>query len=257
MDGGKVWCIMSMSREHKVGLFIICTAVIILLALLYLAREKGFFATIHTFTISSKTGEGFTEGMPVVFSGFNIGKVQALELNDKGIVLIKIKIPAKHVKWVRADSAFILYRPLIGVARINVTTDNLDSPPLPEDKIPEVAIVNDINVTIGKIQPLLETLERLSRKVDSMASKTDEQVFGKDGTLPQINIILKDVAGKLEKLNTTIDNLNKISKETSEGMKDLGVLREDIDDAVEKLDDVARDIDAIISRKRESEIKVP
>lgn len=253
-----------MSREYKVGLFIICTAAIILLALLYLAKEKGFFATIHTFTLSSKTGEGFTEGMPVVFSGFNIGKVHALELNDKGIVLIKIKISDKHVKWIRADSTFVLYRPLIGAARINVTADNLESPPLPKDKIPEVTIINDINDAIEKVQPLLEkitqiaeNLERLSRKVDSMATKTDEQVFGKEGTLPQINKILKDVAGKLEKLNTTVNNLNKISKETSEGMEDFSTLRADIDNAVKTLDDVAREIDAILSKKKDPEIKVP
>ncbi len=253
-----------MSREYKVGLFIICTTVIIFLALLYLANEKGFFSTVRTFTLSSKSGEGFTEGMPVVFSGFNIGKVYALELNDKGIVLIKIKIPQRHVKWIREDSTFTLYRPLIGASRIIIATDNLTSKPMPNNKIPEVAIVNDINDAIEKVQPLLEkitqiaeNLERLSRKVDKIAAKTDEQVFGKDGTLPQINKILKDVAVKLEKLNATVDNINKISKETSEGMNDFSMLRSDIDDAVKALDDVASKIDAIISKKKETEIKVP
>ena len=255
---------MSMSREYKVGLFIICTAIVIFLALLYLAREKGFFATVHTFTLSSKSGEGFTEGMPVVFSGFNIGKVHALELNDKGIVLIKIRIPQRHVKWIRTDSTFILYRPLIGAARIVVTTDNLNSKPLPENKIPEVGIVNDINDTIEKVQPLIEkiipiaeNLERLSRKIDKMADKTDEQVFGKDGTLPQINKILKDIIGKLEKLNKTVDNINKISKDASEGMNDFHMLRSDIDDAVKAIDDVAKKLDAILSKKKEPEVKVP
>lgn len=253
-----------MSREYKVGLFIICTTVIIFLALLYLAREKGFFTTVYTFTLSSKTGESFTEGMPVVFSGFNIGKVHALELNDKGIVLIKIKIPQRHVKWIRTDSSFVLYRPLIGVARILVTTDNLGSPPMPKNKIPEVGIVNDINDTIEKVQPLIEkiipiaeNLERLSRKIDKMADKTDEQVFGKDGTLPQINKILKDIIGKLEKLNKTVDNINKISKDASEGMNDFHMLRSDIDDAVKAIDDVAKKLDAILSKKKEPEVKVP
>lgn len=253
-----------MSREYKVGLFIICTTAVILIALLYLAYEKGFFSTVHTFTLSSKTGEGFAEGMPVVFSGFNIGKVHELELNDKGIVLIKIKIPERHVKWIKADSSFVLYRPLIGAARILVTTDNLNSPPMPENKVSEVETINDINDAIQKVKPLLEkitqiaeNLERLSRKVDAMAAKTDEQVFGKEGTLPQINKILKDVAGKLEKLNTTVDNLNKISKEASEGMKDFRTLRSDIDDTVKTLNDVAREIDAILSKKKEPEIKVP
>ena len=281
-----------MKREIKVGLFIVCTTIIICLALLYLAREKGFFEIVYTFTLSSKSGDGFTEGMPVVFSGFDIGKVHALELNDKGIVLIKIKIPQRHVKWIRTDSTFIIYRPLIGAARIVVTTNNLNSKPMPKDKIPEVETVNDINDAIEKIQPLLEkitqiaeNLERLSSKIDAMAGKTDEQVFGKEGTLPQVNRILKDVngkleklneqalgkegtlpqvnkilrdvAGKLEKLNTTVDNINKISTETSEGMKDFRTLRSNIDDTVKALDDVAKEIDAIISKKKEPEIKVP
>src|SRR4030065_2888804 len=113
MDGGKIWCVMSLSREYKVGLFVICATALALLALLFLAKEKGFFSTTHTFTLSSKTGDGFAVGMPVVFSGFDIGKVHSLELNDKGEVLIQIRIPDKHVKWIKTDSSFVLYRPLI------------------------------------------------------------------------------------------------------------------------------------------------
>jgi uncharacterized protein YoxC len=90
-----------------------------------------------------------------------------------------------------------------------------------------------------------------------MADKTDDQVFGKDGTLPQINKILKDIIGKLEKLNKTVDNINEISKEASEGMKDFRTLRSDMDDAVKALDDVAKELDAILSKKKEPEIKVP
>ncbi len=308
-----------MSREFKVGLFIVSTTIIILAALLYLAHEKGLFTKVYTFTLSSKSGDGLTEGMPVVFSGFNIGKVNALELNDKGIVLIKIKISERHVKWIKSDSSFILYRPLIGAARIEVVTNNLNSPPLPEDKIVVVETVNDINDAIKKVQPLLdkitqiaENLERVSNnlanpqgdlnrilgnaqkitttlstkksllemaiadeesvqaihealkkikdiitKLDKMADKTDVQLYGKEGTLPNINTILKDIAGKLQKLDTTVDNINKISKDTSEGMKDFRMLRSDIDDAVNAIDDVVKKLDALISSKKDPEFKLP
>jgi phospholipid/cholesterol/gamma-HCH transport system substrate-binding protein len=308
-----------MSREFKVGLFIVSTTIIVLAALLYLANEKGIFAKVYTFTLSSKSGDGFTEGMPVVFSGFNIGKVSTLELNDKGIVLIKIKIPQRHVKWIKTDSAFILYRPLIGAARIVVMTNNLNSPPLPEGMIVVVETVNDINDAIKKVQPLLEkvmqiaeNLERLSSnlanpdgelsrilgnaqkitatlstkksilemaiadeesvkslhealkkikdiviKIDKMADKTDEQLYGKEGTLPNINTILKDVAGKLQKLDATVDNINKISKDTSDGLKDFRTLRSDIDDAVNAIDDVVKKLDALISSKKDPEFKLP
>ncbi|RQW06405.1 hypothetical protein EH223_02370 [candidate division KSB1 bacterium] len=246
-----------MSREYKVGIFVICAAALVVLALLFLAVEKGLFSTSRTYTLSSRTGEGFIIGMPVVFSGFDIGKVHSLELSDRGVVLIKIKVPDKHVKWIKDTSFFVLYRPLIGAARIVVNTDNLESPPLSEDKIPEVFVVNDINDAIEKVQPLLETIERLSRKIDSMASKADEQVFGKEGTLPQINAILKDVAGKLEKLETTVDNLNKISKDAAEGTQDLGALRADIDEVAQTLNQVSRDIDALLYKQKKPEIKLP
>jgi phospholipid/cholesterol/gamma-HCH transport system substrate-binding protein len=248
---------MPMSREYKVGIFVICATALVVLALLYLAVAKGLFSTSHTYTLSSRTGDGFAVGMPVVFSGFDIGRVHSLELNDKGIVLIEIRIPDKHVKWIKEDSFFVLYRPLIGAARIVVNTNNLESPPLPEDKVSEVFVVNDINDAIEKIQPLLETIERLSRKIDSMASKADEQIFGKEGTLPQINQILKDVSRKLEILETTVDNLNKISKDAAEGTQDLGALRADIDEVAQTLNKVSRDIDALLYKKKDPEIKLP
>ncbi len=317
---------MKMSREVKVGLFIGCTAILIFAALIYLAMGKGIFETMHTFTLSSRSGDGFTEGMPVDFSGFNIGKVQALELNDKGIVLIKIKIPNRHVKWIRSNSTFILYRPLIGSARIVVNTTDLKSPPLDSDRLPEVTIVNDINDAIAKIEPVLErvtqiadNVERLTRnlsdpkgdfsrvlgnaekistnlaskkslmemvvsdeesvkalndslkklktitntvdriliKVDKMADKTDNQIYGQEGTLPQVNIILKDIVGKLHKLDKTVDNVNKISSDASEGMKDFHILRSEIDDLVKSLDDVVKKLDAIIGSKKAPEFKVP
>ena len=90
-----------------------------------------------------------------------------------------------------------------------------------------------------------------------MADKTDTQFFGKDGTLPQINNILKDIVGKLKKLNTTIDNINKISQDASEGMKDFRTLRSDIDDTVNAIDGIVNKLDDLISSKKDPEFKAP
>lgn len=121
----------------------------------------------------------------------------------------------------------------------------------------EVFVINDINDAIEKIQPLLETIERLSRRIDGMASKADEQNFGKEVALPQINKLLKDVADKLEKLETAVDNLNPISKDAAEGTRDLGALRADIDEAAQTLNKVSGNIDALLCKKKAPEIKLP
>jgi len=64
--------------EFKVGLFVVLTSLLIITSITYLAYSKGFFTKDYIYTLSSKTGEDLTEGPPVVFSGFKIGKVEAL-----------------------------------------------------------------------------------------------------------------------------------------------------------------------------------
>jgi hypothetical protein len=55
----------------------------------------------------------------------------------------------------------------------------------------------------------------------------------------------------------TVDNINNISKDTSEGMKDFHMLRSDIDDAVNAIDDVVKKLDTLISSKKNPEFKIP
>ncbi len=116
--------------EFKVGLFILITSLLIVASIGYVAYRKGVFSRVYTYTLSSRTGENLTEGMPVAVWGFTIGRVSSLELNDQGIVLIRIKIPERHIRMIRADSQFILDKPLIGSPRILVKTADLNGLPL-------------------------------------------------------------------------------------------------------------------------------
>ena len=317
---------MTQKTELKVGLFLIISTMLIAASIGYVAYRKGFFAKVYTFTLSSRSGEDLTEGMPVVFSGFKIGTVHALELSDDGSVIIKIKIPERHVKWIRMDSTFIVNKPLIGSARIVVVTDNLQSAVLSPKKAAEVVNVSDINEAIKKLQPLLEKVDKIAgnietltknmadpkgsvhkiltnaenltanlaqkksflemaisdresidaihaalkktrdittqveailQRVDKMAGKTDDMVYGEGGALPTVIKALKDVLAKLEKLNTTVDNINKISNEAADSASDLKVLREQIDAAVTSLGNLARELEKKIPFKKAPEIKLP
>src|SRR5664279_1624576 len=91
----------------------------------------------------------------------------------------------------------------------------------------------------------------------SSSSAASDVYKRQDGTLPQINNILKDIIVKLEKLNTTVDNINKIGQEASEGVKDFPILRSDIDDTVKAVDAVVNKLDDLISSKKDPEFKAP
>jgi phospholipid/cholesterol/gamma-HCH transport system substrate-binding protein len=230
-----------MSREFKVGLFIASTTVIILVALIYLAYEKGFFANVYTFTLSSKSGDGFTEGMPVVFSGFNIGKVSELELDDKGIVLIKIKIPQRHVKWIKVDSSFILYRPLIGAARIVVVTNNLHSPALPVGKITEVETVNDINDAIKKVQPLIEKITLIAENLENLSHNLAD---------PQGN--LNQILGNAKIITSTLSTKKSLLEMAVADQEGINSVHE----ALRKIKDIVVGVDNVLKKLIRWQIKL-
>jgi phospholipid/cholesterol/gamma-HCH transport system substrate-binding protein len=283
---------MPRNIQFKVGLFIVITSVMIVAFIGYVAYKKGVFAKEHTYTLSSKSGENLTEGMPVVFSGFKIGRVDSLELNTAGLVMIKIKVPDQHIRWVRADSVFILEKPLIGSARIYVATANLSAPALSEEAIPQIVEANDINDAVKSIKPILEKISSIThhvetltsnladpggdmakilsnaknatqrvdgilQKVDAMASKTDEQLYGSQGALTHVQTILKDLIVKLKKMDPVLDNIHRISADTADTTKDMKDLRQDIDSMVNDMNALLNDIDRLIPLKKETHLKLP
>jgi len=312
--------------EFKVGLFIVVMTLLIGAFIGYVAYKKGVFTKIRTFTLSSKSGEDLTEGMPVTFSGFTIGRVSNLELSERGIVLIRIKVPDRHARWLRADSRFIISKPLIGASRLMVLTEKLDSPPLTEESLPEVMTVADISEMMAKVTSILEKVNQIASSLDSMAKrlsdpqgdvnkilrnaavvtaklsqknsliemavgdqqsvqslheairnikdivqqvqsilknvegltvKTDEKVYGKEGVLPLAIKILQDVLAKLEKLNKSFDNINKISTDAAGATTDLSSLRIEIDTTLDAIKKLVAELNDKISFKKAPEIKLP
>ena len=187
--------------EYKVGLFVIVTSVLIFASILYLAYSKGFFTREFIYTLSSKSGEDLTEGMPVLLSGYKIGRVESLELNDQGILLIKIRIPEQHAKWIRTNSIFSLYKPLIGSARLIITTENLNSPPLEHKSIPEIVMVNDINETIKKVQPTLAKIDKVVTHVERITANLADP----KGNVNKILSNTENITGNLAKKATLIE----------------------------------------------------
>ncbi len=312
--------------EFKVGLFITITSLLIMGSIGYVAFKKGVFSKVYTYTLSSKTGENLTEGMPVAVWGFTIGRVSSLELNDQGTVLIRIKIPERHIRMIRADSKFVLDKPLIGSPRILVKTTDLNGLPLSKEMIPELTESNDINEIIKRAQPIVDKADRIManieqitanladpagnvnrilrnaeaviarfskkdsllemavgdpesvksiheamkklrditvkadgilQRVDAMAGKTDEEIYGRDGVLPQFRNILRDLLAKLAKIDATFDNINKVSSEAADSTKDLRALRNELDETVTAIGNLADEIDRKIPFKTIPEIKLP
>ena len=222
--------------ELKVGLFVVITSVLILTFVVYIAYSKGFFSKEHAFTLSSNSGEDLAEGMPVYFSGFKIGRIEKLELNDKGMVMVKIRVPDQHVKWIRLSSKFSINKPLIGAAKLIVTSTDFNSPALSNKDITEIVRVDDINETIKRVQPTLEKIDKVVANIERITA---------------------NLANPQGDINKILSNAEKLSANFAkkESLVEMVVGKpesvQSIHRSIKKAEDILAKVDAIVAKTDE------
>ena len=225
--------------QYKVGLFIVTTIVLVILAGLFIAYKKDLFADLAQYRLQSESGEGLTQGMPVLFSGFEIGKVKDLELSEKGQVVITIAVPRKHVRWIREESTFTLEKPLVGTPRIVVKTENPQGKELPYNKIVEIKTIDDINEVIKKAQPLVERIQSVADNVDRMTNADSE-----------LNKIIADTR-KITKMLSDKKSLLEMATGDKKGQETLMKALEDVAAITETVDSTVKRIDGMVAKADE------
>jgi phospholipid/cholesterol/gamma-HCH transport system substrate-binding protein len=224
---------MTQKIEFKVGLFITITTLLIVASIGYVAYKKGAFSQVYTYTLSSKTGDNLTEGMPVVYWGFNIGRVSSLELDEQGSVLIQLKIPERHNRVIRADSKFVLDKPLIGSPRIVVSTINLNGPPLSTKIISEMTVSSDINEIIQRARPIVDKADRIMASV----AKVTENLADPNGDINRVLRNAEAVTARFAKKESILE----MAVGNPESIKS-------IHESLQKLRNITAQVDAILKK---------
>ena len=115
-----------------------------------------------------------------------------------------------------------------------------------------------------KIITTLDRTNLLLAKLDGMAAKTDTQVFGDKGVLPetrativQLNKLLGEARESLRKVDTVLQDAQAISANARGATADLGVLRADVDASLRKMDGLVNEINRKWPFARDSTIQLP
>lgn len=247
--------------NKKVGLFFAATVIGIIATIVFIGLERDTFTPKYSLYFTSEKGTGFFEGMPVKLSGFKIGKIEKLSLDENARVKISLLLNKKYQKWIRRDSRAMLTKEgLIGEAVIDVSVGTQGSPVLKEDSeinferakgLDDIAeelkplfgevkdILTYINDPEGDIRQTLANLRMLSiellitrENVDRLLKNTDENITtvktDVSKTLKNIDSAIADidrtVTGVENKINPAMDKLNKTmahAEEATSGLKDI------------------------------------
>ena len=151
--------------QFRVGLLAGLAVVLGAGFVIYALYARGVFEDTQHLTLVAENGEGVSIGMDVSFSGFPIGRVKRLALDEQGRARIEIDVPRKDAHWLRETTIFTLERGLVGSARIRAYTANLRDAALPDGAVRNVLrgdTSEEIPRMVATLRGALENVEQMT-----------------------------------------------------------------------------------------------
>ena len=201
-----------MNKLHfKVGLFAAASLLLAGAFMVYLLHARGFFEDTFHLQLAASSADGVAPGVPVVFSGIEIGRVTTLGLNDSGGIIIHAEFLGRNAKWLKENSTFTLDKPFVGGAKIRVDSPDLDAPALP-DNATMLLLTSDISkeipLLVERVKAILANVEHLTRK-DGEINAMLSNVKTVTGRMTGEYGMLESILGSPEKARAVTDSLDK------------------------------------------------
>ncbi len=220
--------------RFAVGLFVLILFGTIGTLMFLLLQEKGTFDKRYQFHFETDSATAFNIGMPLKFSGFNIGVIDDIELEDDGTVYMTFSVTKKNRKWISEDSVLMIRKPLIGSPHIEVYSA-IGNPMLKEGGDLMILMSDDINDMISKLQPAVEQITNIISSIDKIAT-----TFAKDDsdlmkTLRNIEKFTNNLA-KNKSLLTSITGDDKATQDVVKSIDILSKIMGDIKAITSRLD---------------------
>lgn len=216
-------------------------AVVALLAggalLLTLAFQQGYFTSKSKLHVEAPTGADLRSGMAVKLSGFKIGEVSRVELNEQARVDIQLKIEDRYLKWLKPDSRVSIAREgFIGDSFLVVTSGNPRNDSLKEgdslvwEASPALAdLAQDMR---NRILPVIDGTTKLLDYFND--PKSDFRV-----AMVEMRKLATDFHKTRQRLDTLLDDVDAVARND---------VRKTLSNADRTLATIEKDMDAINAR---------
>ncbi|BCB96040.1 mce related protein [Dissulfurispira thermophila] len=227
--------------EKKIGLFVIIAIVGIIVVTAFIGVQQGIFTPKTTIYFIADSGQGINEGMAVKLSGFKIGKVSRLSLDDVAKVKVELSINTRYMKWIRTDSKARLFKEgFIGDSIIEITPGSITAKHITENGtieferargLAEIAeeLKNEIKPVLGDVKEIIhyinnpqgdvkQTLQNLKKFSDSLSE-----------TQQHLNALLKDAD---KGVNTTVKKIDSVLDSTKQTVNNIDGLIKKVDNDI-------------------------
>lgn len=237
-------------RERIVGIFMLCTLILLVSTVILLGRGKSWFQKYNTYYTSFNESYNLQPGAPVKYLETDIGKVKSIRLVENR-VKIRLAILDEYATRIRSDVVAKVESPtFIGSEYIAVIPGSMDASPIPpEGELPSVArkdisdwfdefevektakalveavqefsaFVEDIRDPDGPFLEAVENFNRTSIHVEKVARRI-EAGEGSVGRVLNSTELVDSALAKLDKADAILNDLGAASAKTPETMEML------------------------------------
>lgn len=246
----------------KAAVFVLIAALGMGLAFVWTGVKKDAFTAKSPIYFVADSGQDLSEGMPVKFSGFKIGKLDTLALDEQGHVQVKVDIESKYLGLIRQDAVMSLKKEgVIGDGVLEISRGAEDKPALAaggkvrferasglEQAVVDVKnrilpILDDIHQTLhdpdGDVRQTLKNLREFSAEMRGTRERLDRVLGSLDTNLNnEVGPLLRSLrlsAANAETLSGKLDHeLPALLKKADSSMENLRHASETINDAVQR-----------------------
>ena len=247
-----------------VGIFIITLFITISTFLYFILENKGTFNKRYNYHFTTDSASSFSVGMPLKFSGFAIGVIDDISLNDDGTVYMTFSVDETNRRWMTNGTVLMIIKPLIGSAHIEVYSAT-DNELLEAGSELQMLQSDDINDMISKLEPTVDKVISIINNIDSISfdiarddsnlKQTMQNIKNFTAKLSNSDSVLSSITGDKESTKNLITTLNK----TTEIMKELHTISKIISKTTLSLDEeimnpvssAIKELDAIMKDVKE------
>lgn len=270
----------------KVAVFVALAAIAGVALLLTQAWQQGYFTTKTTLRVEAPTGVDLRPGMAVKLSGFKIGSVSRVELNESARVDVDMRIEDQYMKWIKADSRVSVTREgLIGDSYLSVSSGSPELTSLGEgeavvfDVTPGLADLaqdirnrilpvisgtttlldylndpkGDFRLAVADLRKLSGDLHETRKRVDTLLASVDT-VAREDvrKTLTTLQTEIQSISARTDQSLAKIDEATVSAKSTSdEARKTAEAARKAFEESTPRMNRLLDDADSAVQESRQ------
>ncbi|KAF0814384.1 hypothetical protein IGB42_01285 [Andreprevotia sp. IGB-42] len=185
----------------RAGSFAMLALGLMVLLIVVLGIRQGYFVAKTRLNFVAENGAGLLPGMQVRLSGFKIGVVDTVSLNEAAKVDVDMLVETRYMKWVKPDSQAILQQDgFLGDHFIEIVGGSPTLAPAEDGSKLNFA------PALGLADIALDLRQRIIPIIDS-AQTTLDYVNDPRGEIRQTLVNLKELSGEVRQTRAALDQL--------------------------------------------------